>query len=152
MTHPPASPNPLGPDAPERDYVPLAFNAMAFAILLGTGTIAVVLWGVRSLQAGSAPTETPSLGSPAAVLLLGGTLAGIMAAATTTWRLLAPVGSTYRQGGLAMVTAFATLVVSLVAAPVDMAAGRWGLLGLAAGCALLCRFFWGRVVRARETA
>ncbi len=148
----PTSPNPYGAEAPERDYVPLAFNAMAMAVLLGTAVISLSLWAVRSLQAGAAATAAPDLGSPAAVILLGGTAAGMMAAAVTTWRMLAPVGSTYRQGGLAMVTAFATLVVSLAAAPVDMAVGRWGLLGLAAVCGLLSALFWRRAVRARETA
>ncbi|MDH5316374.1 MAG: hypothetical protein OEW44_07825, partial [Gemmatimonadota bacterium] len=68
------------------------------------------------------------------------------------WRVLAPVGSTYRQGGLAMVSAFATLVVSLTAAPVDMAFGRMGLVVLSACCGLLAWLFWRRAERARETA
>jgi hypothetical protein len=152
MTLPPVSPNPLGPDAPERDYVPLAFNGMIYAILAGTGIISALLWAVRSLQVGAPPTEIPDLGSPAAILLLIGTPAGMLVAATLTWRVLAPVGSTYRQGGLAMVSAFATLVVSLTAAPVDMAFGRMGLVVLSACCGLLAWLFWRRAERARETA
>jgi hypothetical protein len=152
MTTPPASPNPLGPDAPERDYVPLAFNGMAFGILVGTGVISAFLWAVRSLQAGAPPSDTPDLSSPAAILLLIGTPVGMLAAAVLTWRALGPVGSTYRQGGLAMVSAFATLVVSLLAAPLDMAFGRVGLLGLLAACGLLAWLFWRRVERARDTA
>jgi hypothetical protein len=152
MTTPPASPNPLGPDAPERDYVPLAFNGMAFGILVGTGVISAFLWAVRSLQAGAPPSDTPDLSSPAAILLLIGTPVGMLAAAVLTWRALAPVGSTYRQGGLAMVSAFATLVVSLLAAPLDMAFGRVGLLGLLGACGLLAWLFWRRVERARDTA
>ena len=152
MTLPPVSPNPLGSDAPERDYVPLAFNGMAFGILAGTGVISAFLWAVRSLQVGAPMADTPDLGSPAAILLLIGTPAGMLIAALLTWRVLAPVGSTYRQGGLALVSAFATLVVSLTAAPVDMAFGRMGLVALSACCGLLAWLFWRRAERARETA
>ena len=132
-----AGPHPLGPDAPRRDFVGLAFVAMGCGIASGTAVIAVALWAVRSLLVGAPASDTPNLDSMAANVLLIGTAGGILFAAVVTWRLLHPVGSTYRQGGLSIVAGFATLVVSLVAVPVNIVAGRWGLLILAAVAMLL---------------
>jgi hypothetical protein len=60
-------------------------------------------------------------------LLMGGTLAGILLAAFTAWRLLAPIGSTYRRGGLSIVCAFATVLLMLICIPVNQLLGRPGL-------------------------
>ena len=105
---------------------------MACGVSSGTATIAIVLWVVRSLLVGTPASDTPNLDSSAARILLLGTGAGMLFAATVCWRILSPLDSTYRQGGLSLVTAFASLVVSLTAVPVDLLLGRWGLLGLAA--------------------
>jgi hypothetical protein len=146
---PVVSPNPLGPDAPDRDYVGLAFAGMAAGIMTGTAVVAMALFLVRTLQAGQVPSTTLDLGSAPATVLLLGTLAGVLAAAGVTWVLLAPIRSTYRQGGLAMVAAFATVVVSLLAAPADRLAGRAGLLTLAAVAAFIA---WRFALRARREA
>jgi hypothetical protein len=61
-------------------------------------------------------------------LLVGGTLAGILLAAAAAWRLLAPVESIYRRGGLAIVCAFGTVLLMLVCIPVNQLLGRTGLL------------------------
>src|SRR3954462_3603916 len=63
-------------------------------------------------------------------LLVAGTLAGLILAAFTTWRLLAPVGSAYRRGALSIVCSFATVLLMLVCIPVHQLLGRLGLLGL----------------------
>jgi hypothetical protein len=63
-------------------------------------------------------------------VLFGGTLAGVLLAAFAAWRLLSPVTSTYRRGGLAMVCAFATVLAMLLCIPVHKMLGRSGLLGL----------------------
>lgn len=132
MTTPPPSPNPLGPDAPTRDYVPLAMAAMGFAIVGGTAIIALVTWTVRTLQLAGPVTTPPSIGSAPAVVLLAGTLGGMAFSAVAVWVALAPVRSPYRQGGLAMATTFATFLGSAVASFLaDNFAGRPGLLGLA---------------------
>lgn len=128
----PPSPHPLGADAPTTDHVGLAFAGLAAGVSSGTALTTGTLWAVRSILIGSAPAATPNLNSPAANLLLLGTFGGVLLAAVVTWRLLSPVGSTYRQGGLSMVSGFATFVVSMVALPVDVLVGRWGLLGLSA--------------------
>jgi hypothetical protein len=149
MPAPVTSPNPLGPDAPDRDYVGLAFAGMAAGIMAGTTVVAAALFLVRTLQVGRVPTTTLDLGSAPAAVLLFGTLAGVLAAAVVTWVLLAPIRSTYRQGGLAMVAAFATVVASLLAGPADRLAGRTGLLALAAVSGLIA---WRLVRRARRAA
>jgi hypothetical protein len=46
------------------------------------------------------------------------------------------VESWYRRGGLAIVSAFATFVMAVLAAPLHHFAGRTGLLGLAAVAAV----------------
>ena len=65
-------------------------------------------------------------------LLFGGTLSGVLMAAWAAWRLLQPIASTYRRGGLAMVSGFATVLLMLVCIPVNQLLGRSGLVGLLA--------------------
>ncbi len=151
MTAPPPSPHPLGADAPDRDYVPLAMAAMGFAVTAGTAIIALVTWTVRTLQAAAPPATTPSLGSAPAVILLAGTLGGMLFSAAAVWVALQPVRSPYRQGGLAMATTFATFLVSAVASFLaDNFGGRGGLLLLAV-LAMLGAWRTGRAVgRHRE--
>ncbi|MGH7701821.1 MAG: hypothetical protein ACREMO_01915, partial [Gemmatimonadales bacterium] len=70
-----------------------------------------------------------------------------LVAAGAAWTLMAPITSYFRRGALAILSGFATLVVSLVAVPVDRFLGRPGLAALAGGCALGCfllsRFAFG---------
>lgn len=63
-------------------------------------------------------------------LIAGGTIAGLVLAGFVAWRLLQPIASTYRRGGLAMVAAFATVVLMLVCTGVFEFFGRAGLLSL----------------------
>jgi hypothetical protein len=124
----------------EKDFVPLALAGMGFGVSLGATVTLVALWLLRMIQASTPAADTLDLGSAPAMLLFGGTVGGMLAGAAGTWRALRPVASTWRQGGLAMVTAFATLVVSLLAVPVDTSFGHWGVLALAVlGAALAWR-------------
>ncbi|MDQ2669794.1 MAG: hypothetical protein M3Y31_04110, partial [Gemmatimonadota bacterium] len=68
-----------------------------------------------------------ALRSSAGVVLLTGLLVGMGGAALTAWLALAPLDSWFRRGGLAMVSAFGTVVAMLVLVPVDQAFGRAGL-------------------------
>jgi hypothetical protein len=100
--------------------------ALASAVLTGlTGITATVLIAdaLRSRH-GSANVEFRFY------LIAGGTIAGLVLAAFVAWRLLEPIASTYRRGGLAMVAAFATVVLMLVCAGVFELFGRAGLLSL----------------------
>ena len=82
-------------------------------------------------------SSQPAALNPALYLLFGGTLAGILVAASATWWLLGPIQSTYRRGGLAMVSGFATVLLMLVCIPVHQLLGRSGLLFLVALAAVL---------------
>jgi hypothetical protein len=102
---------------------------MAVGLAVISSTVAVV-----GLVRGPATGSTPDFGAPLA-LLLAGTMGGLLLAGVVTWHLLAPVDSAYRRGGLAMVSSFATVILMLVTMPLNQAAGRAGLLGLAAAAA-----------------
>jgi hypothetical protein len=75
-------------------------------------------------------------------ILVGGTLLGILLAASAAWQLLAPIESVYRRGGLSIVCAFGTVLLMLICIPVHQLLGQGGLmvlLGLAAVTALILR-------------
>jgi len=116
----------------------LALRALAFGVLFGTAVIAMVLWLVRTLQLQSPPATSPETGGPQAMLLLVGTLVGVLAGGAATWSLLRPVESLYRRGAFSLVAGFASLVAALIAMPLDRAFGRMGLIALAAAAALAC--------------
>jgi hypothetical protein len=139
----------FNPDAPTEDYIPLAAAAAGFSVLLGTALIGLALLGVRGLVAQAPPTAVPDPVQPAGLLLLAGTLGGVLAAGFTTWALLAPL-PTYRRGGLSMVTAFATFVAALLLAPVNHYLGLGGLVAVIALAALGCWALGRRVGRLRS--
>lgn len=111
------------------DPLGLAVAAVGSAVASGLAVVAATTLTVDALRpAGGAG---PDLGAPFQVLLWG-TVAGIALAAVVAWRLLSPLGSAYRRGGLALVSAFATVIAMLVCIPVNQTLGRAGLAGLAA--------------------
>ncbi len=70
-----------------------------------------------------------SKSDPAFYLLFGGTLGGHSGGCRiAAWRLLEPIPSLYRRGGLAIVSAFATVLLMLVCIPVNQMFGATGLL------------------------
>jgi hypothetical protein len=69
--------------------------------------------------------------------IFGGTLAGVLLAAVAAWRLLDPITSTYRRGGLAIVAAFATVVLMLICTRIFELFGSYGLLFLLGLCGLM---------------
>ena len=111
---------------------PIGLAAASAGAGMATG-LAVISATVAAVGLVRAPGETadPAVGLPLA-LLLAGTLGGLLLAGVTTWHLLARVDSTYRRGGLALVSSFATVILMLVTMPLNQVAGRSGLLGLAA--------------------
>jgi hypothetical protein len=116
-----------------RDLVLVAVRGMATAVLLGTAVVLLVLWAVRVLVAGAPPSDEPVSSGPALALLLGGTFLAVLASAGTAWACLSPIDSYYRRGGLALVCAFATFVMSVLAAPLHHFFGQGALLGVGAG-------------------
>lgn len=117
---------------------PLSFvaTALASAVSLGLLVITGTVLMVDTLRRGDHPANLDL----SFYLLVGGTLAGILSASFATWRLLAPIGSVYRRGGLSIVSAFATVLLMLVCIPVNQLFGRGGLLlllGTSAALALI---------------
>lgn len=84
--------------------------------------------------------------------LLGGTLAGILLAGFAAWGLLGPIHSLYRRGGLAMVCAFATVLVMLICIPVNQWFGRNGLVALLACFALAAPLLGRQALKLRSQA
>jgi hypothetical protein len=130
-------PHPPSISIEDEDRVGLAFWAMAMSVTVGIGLVSVALWVVSTLLADMPASDTPVIDGAPFYVLLGGTLLGIVVAGLTTWILLAPVRSTYRRGGLSIVSAFATAAGMLVTMPVNQLAGRTGLVGLVVFCGLI---------------
>ncbi len=108
----------------------LAGTAAASAVSAGLAFIGIIVLTVRTIQPPvTDAAQIPQLGFPF-YLLVFGTFGGVVLTAVIAWLLLGRLGSTYRQGGLAMVSALATVVAMLLCMPVDRAFGRLGLVGL----------------------
>jgi len=122
---------------PASDPVSLVFRALPIGIAVGVGCQAMVTWTVRTLQLGAPATPAASLGSAPAVVLLAGTLAGIVLAGAACWRVLSPIGNPWRQTMLSLIAGLGSFALSLVTLPIDRRFGRSGLLVLAAGCGLI---------------
>lgn len=80
-------------------------------------------------------------------LLFGGTLSGIVLAAWAAWRLLDPIASAYRRGGLAMVSGFSTVLLMLICIPINQLLGRTGLIVLLALSAIAAALLGRRARR-----
>ena len=113
--------------------------AAGSAVSLGLVIITATVLGIRVLR-----FSEPA--GPALYLLFGGTMAGVLAAAGTAWWLLGPIQSSYRRGGLAMVSGFATVLLMLFCIPVDQLFGSTGLLAAVAAC-ILAAVLLGRRAR-----
>src|SRR5688572_32509265 len=117
--------------APAPDPVSLVFRALPFGVAVGVGCQALVTWTVRTIQLGAPATPPTSLGSAPAVVLLAGTLAGIILAGAACWRVLAPIGNPWRQTMLSLIAGSGSLALAAVTLPIDRRCGRPGLLTLA---------------------
>lgn len=128
---------------------------MGFGVTLGTGLLALLTWGIRGLQdsrlAIAAPAERGLTAGLLPVLLIG-TLAALVAAGLAAWVLLESLGNPWRRAMLGIITGSAAFVVALVTWPVERALGRAGLLGLAAGCAVLSGVVGWRLSRGGPAA
>jgi hypothetical protein len=120
------------------DPVSLVAAALGAGLSAGLALVGATVAATAALRPPAGTTE-PALGAPLYILLLG-TLGGLLLAGVVAWRLLRPLESTYRRGGLAMVSAFATVVLMQIYRPLDAAFGVPALLGvtvIAAGLSLL---------------
>jgi hypothetical protein len=120
------------------DPVSLVAAALGAGLSAGLALVGATVAATAALRPSAGATE-PALGAPLYILLFG-TLGGLLLAGVVAWRLLRPLHSTYRRGGLAMVSAFATVVLMQIYRPLDAAFGVPALLGgavLSAGLAWL---------------
>ncbi len=140
-----------GGDEVHQGLVGRVLGALGFGAALGVGVQGLVTWTVRLLQRGTPTSAAPALTSAPALVLLSGTLAGIVAAGLAAWILLGPIRNPWRQAMLAMVTGLGSFVLSLVTLPIDRAFGRPGLLGLVAVSALACLLIGRRLLGIRTT-
>lgn len=118
--------------------------SIACAVSVGLTVITATVLAVDTLRNGAAPRNLDQ----SFYLLVGGTLLGVLLAAYAAWRLLAPVDSLYRRGGLSIVCAFGTVLLMLICIPVHQllgAAGLLGLLGLSAVAAFVLARQTGRM-------
>jgi hypothetical protein len=130
------------------DPIRLAVRAMGSAVAFGLAVVSATVLGVDLIRQPSS-ADAPQLGAPL-YLLFYGTLAGLLLAGVVAWRLLSPILSTYRRGGLSVVSGLATVLPMLLCIPVHQLAGRAGLAGLGA-LALVVSFVLARSAR-REAA
>ena len=114
------------------DPIGLAAASAGAGMAAGLAVISSTVVAVGMIRDPS--TAATDLGAPL-VVLLAGTFGGLLLAGVITWQLLARLASTYRRGGLALVSSFATVILMLVTMPLNQAAGRGGLLGLAGAAA-----------------
>ena len=98
--------------------------ALAGAIAIGLVVVTATVLLVDLLKSGAYPDNL----TLRLYLLFGGTVGGILAAAGAAWRLLQPIPSLYRRGGLAIVSGFATVLLMLVCIPIHQMFGAAGLL------------------------
>jgi hypothetical protein len=130
------------------DPIRLALLAMGSAVAFGLAVVSATVIGVDWLRP-AAPSAAPALGAPL-YLLFFGTLAGVLLSGIVAWRLLSPILSTYRRGGLSVVSGLATVLAMLLCIPVHQLAGRRGLAALG-GLALLVSLLLARGARRAAT-
>jgi hypothetical protein len=111
------------------------------AVSSGLVIITATVIGVDAIRAHSNSGLNPAL-----YLLFAGTVGGVLGAASVAWWLLGPITSTYRRGGLAMVSGFATVLLMLICIPVHQLLGRTGLVALFSLC-LVAAILLGRQAR-----
>lgn len=125
------------PVDPTRDRPGLVLQAILGATLAGTSSVALVLWGVRTILAQAPASDQPVATGPAFPLLIGGVLASTFLAAAVAWYRLAPLTAAWRRGVFAMISAIATVIAALAATPVDFYFGRSGLLATSISAGVL---------------
>jgi hypothetical protein len=125
-----------------------SLGTMRFVALVETSAVSlglVIITATVLLVDAIRPDPTSAV-TPALYILFAGTLGGILTAGGAAWWLLGPITSTYRRGGLAMVSGFATVLLMLICIPIHQLLGRNGLLVLLSIC-LMAAILLGRQAR-----
>ena len=111
------------------DPVSLVATALGAGLSAGLALVGATVAATAALRPPAGTTE-PALGAPLYILFIG-TLGGLVVAGVVVWWLLRPLESTYRRGGLALVSAFATVLLMQIYRPLDAAFGVPALLAAA---------------------
>lgn len=129
-------------DADVRRLVRLALTGTSAGTFAGTAAVIGAMVAVLQLQA---HTATPD--GTLVLLIAGGTIGGLAVGAACTWWILAPLGNWFRRGMLATVSAFATVLVMLLAFPVRGLFGSTGLVIFVLVCLLIALWLARRAGR-----
>ncbi len=111
--------------AAARDPVVRALGGLATGAATGAAVITTGLLVLRTVQRGRV-AETQDT---AFVILGASVLLGLIAAAASGWLLSGGIEEAWRRGVTATLAVFGMLMLSLVAVPADLLAGRAGLVG-----------------------
>jgi hypothetical protein len=114
MSNPPP---PLLSDQATEDQIGLAVRAVGAAFLTAIAWLGFLTWGTLLLGGPerAAAAEQIDPGAAHVNLLLYGLSACLVLTGAVGWRLLRPVGSTFRRGGLAMVGVLGGLSLGMLA-------------------------------------
>jgi hypothetical protein len=129
-------------DADVRRLVRLALRGAAMGTFAGTAAVIGAMVAVLQLQARTSTDEGTLV-----LLIAGGTIGGLAVSAASTWWILAPLGNWFRRGMLATVSAFATVLLMLVAFPVRGLFGTTGLIIFVVACLLVSLWLGSRARR-----
>ncbi len=127
------------------DPVALAATAVTAGLSSGLAIVGVTVAALAALRPPPGISD-PATGAPLLLLAIG-TLGGLVLAGVVAWHLLAPLDSTYRRGGLALVSAFATVVLMQFYRLLDAALGTPALLAAAALAGLVALLLFRRAKR-----
>jgi hypothetical protein len=128
-------------DADVRRLARLALTGAASGAFAGTAAVIGAMVAVLRLQAHTSTDEGTLV-----LLIAGGTIGGLAVSAAWTWWILASIGNWFRRGMLATVSAFATVLLMLLAFPVRGLFDTTGLMVFVAAC-LLIALWLGRRAR-----
>jgi hypothetical protein len=127
------------------DPVLRALAGLATGAAAGASVITTGLFALRTFQRGRV-AETQDQGF---TLLATTVLIATVVAAGTGWLLSSGIAEVWRRGVIATLAVFGTVMLSLVAVPADLLAGRAGLAGYLA--LLVAGAAW-TLVQARRAA
>lgn len=110
-------PSPLIADQATEDQIGLAVRAVGAAFCTAIGWLGFVTWGTLMVGGPTAPVPAGQIDPRAAHvnLLLYGFSACLAVTGAVGWRLLRPVGSTWRRGGLTMVGVLGGISLAMLA-------------------------------------
>lgn len=121
------------------DLIVTALASITTGAALGA---AIMTSGVALLRSAQATAGADLAVDTGFLMLSAGVVLGIVAAAAVGWLLARPIDDFWRRGVTAALAVFGACLLAMVAAPIDMVAGRTGLavyLGALAATALVAR-------------